>query len=171
MGKALVVFTEGWKKEKNVQQRHLFAHVCFGHGAGSGFTDFFFPKCWFPCMIFMYSNVINPSCIQLRTINPSTCETKLRKPHLKRGWEARRGSSLRHDCSTLIIGRISQLQTPTGRPVHSIPKKKSTTPATQLMLNHHHSELSLSTNGLLFKTTSPKFLLFFYKITFLSLAC
>ena len=51
------------------------------------------------------------------------------------------------------------------------PKQKSTTPATQPMKNHHNPELSLFSNGLLFKITPPKFFLFPYKITFFPFDC
>lgn len=44
--------------------------------------------------------------------------------------------------------------------IHHLSYKKPTTPATQPKRNHHHPELSLFSNQLVFKTTPPNFLLF-----------
>ena len=59
-----------------------------------------------------------------------------------------------------------RLQAPTRKDVRFVSYKKSTTPATQPMRNHHHPD-SLFPTGLSFKTTLPNFLLFLYKITVL----
>ena len=54
--------------------------------------------------------------------------------------------------------------------VRCISYKKLTTPEIQPMRNHNHPELSLFSNGLLFRMTPPNFLLFLYKVMVLGLA-
>ena len=51
-----------------------------------------------------------------------------------------------------------------------ISYKKLITTEIQPMRNHNHPELSLVSNGLLFRMTPLNFLLFLYKIMFLGLA-
>ena len=67
--------------------------------------------------------------------------------------------------------RKHQLQAPTGKTVHRISYKKLTTPGTQPMRNHHHPELSLFSNEFSLKTIFLNFLIFLYKIMFLSFVC
>lgn len=59
-----------------------------------------------------------------------------------------------------------QLQTPTGKDVHCVSYKTSTTLVTQPMRNGYLPELSLFFIGLSLKTILPNFFFFLHKITF-----
>ena len=75
---------------------------------------------------------------------------------------------------TLIRRIVDRKELPiTGlnmKDLHCISWRKLTASATKPMRTRHHSELSLSSNKLLFKTILPQLLFVLYKITFLCFA-
>lgn len=71
----------------------------------------------------------------------------------------------------IIKVKTHQLQAPTGKDVHCLFYKKSTTPTTQPMKDHHNPELLFFSNGPSFKITPHNVLLLPPKITFFPVCC